>query len=99
MENAKNLVDALGNYIKGDEVERSKVGVRLLRRVMEEKALEMIKRKYALQGYTHIEALCNELAEYGESVIRGKVKSIEPMRKNNEEKSIPNNKRDKEKTS
>jgi hypothetical protein len=77
---AKSLVDMLENYVSGDGVERSKVAVRLMRRALEDKALEVIKRKFALQGRESIEGIIESLVKYGEDSVVKRVEGIKPNR-------------------
>ena len=62
----EGLVDAMGNYLPGDREEVRRRTAMLIDRVIDEKALVYLKKKFLLQGYKSIQPIVNEMKSVGE---------------------------------
>jgi hypothetical protein len=70
---AENVVKLLKNFVAGDEPV-GKVGARLLKQVLEDKALDILKQKYSRQGVGHLAGVIQELLVYEDGVARDSLK-------------------------
>lgn len=64
---AEALIDVLGNYVLGDRDKRRVLAVKLLGRIIEDKALEYLHRRYKLSGYQQVETILETLEGLGET--------------------------------
>lgn len=78
----ESLVDAMMNYLPGDREAVRKRTAELIDRVIDEKALVYLKKKFLLQGFKSIEPIVQEMKLIGdiwereavESAMRSKAK-------------------------
>ena len=63
---AENLVESMKHFLEGDMPTRAKKTAELLEKVLEEKALEQLRRKFALQGIERIVKMRDEVLELPE---------------------------------
>ena len=62
----ENLVDAMEHYLPGDREEVRRRTAELIDRVIDEKALVYLKKRFMLQGFKSIEPIVAEMKVLGE---------------------------------